>query len=46
MTLNTYAHVIDELRGAPRLPAAQEIVRARQAAAERGLDSLGDDAVG
>ena len=46
MTLNTYAHVIDELRGAPRLPAAQEIVRARQAVAERGLDSMGEDAVG
>jgi hypothetical protein len=46
MTLNTYAHVIDELRGAPRLPAAQEIVRARQAVAERALDSVGEDAVG
>jgi hypothetical protein len=31
--LPAYAHVIDELRGAPRLPAAQEIVRARQAVA-------------
>jgi hypothetical protein len=46
MTLNTYAHVIDELRGAPWLPAAQEIVRARRAVAERGLDSVGEDAVG
>jgi hypothetical protein len=43
MTLNTYAHVIDELRGAPRLPAAQEIVRARQAVAERGPDRVGED---
>jgi hypothetical protein len=29
MRLNTYAHVIDELRGAPRRPAEQEIARAR-----------------
>jgi integrase len=40
MTLNTYAHVIDELRGAPRLSAADEIVRARQAVAERGLERV------
>ena len=46
MTLNTYAHVVDELRGAPRRPAEQEIVRARQAVAERDLDSVGEDAVG
>jgi hypothetical protein len=36
MTLNTYAHVIDELRGAPRLPAEQEIARARSEIAQRG----------
>jgi hypothetical protein len=46
MTLSTYAHVIDELRGTRRLPAEQEIARARQAVAERGLDSVGEDAVG
>ena len=46
MTLNTYAHVIDELCGAPRLRAAQETVRARHAVAERGLDRVGGDAVG
>jgi hypothetical protein len=46
MTLNTYTHVIDELRGAPPVPAAQEILRAREAVAERGLDSVLKDAVG
>jgi hypothetical protein len=46
MTLTTYTHVIEELRGAPWLPAEQEIVRAREAVAERGLESVGEDAVG
>lgn len=36
MTLGTYSHVIDELRGAPRLPAEQEIAQARDDVAERG----------
>jgi transposase-like protein len=36
MTLNSYAHVIDELRGAPRLPAEQEIARARREIGQRG----------
>jgi hypothetical protein len=45
MTLNTYAHVIDE-RGAPRSSAEQEIARARQAVAARGLDGVRKDAVG
>ena len=40
MTLSTYTHVIEELRGAPRLPAEQEIVRARQAVAERGVERV------
>jgi integrase len=40
MTLSTYTHVIEELRGAPRLPAEQEIVRARQAVVERGLERV------
>jgi hypothetical protein len=40
MTLSTYTHVIEELRGAPRPPAEQEIVRARQAVAERGLERV------
>jgi len=35
MTLNTYAHVIDELRGAPRLPAEQEIARPRSDVGKR-----------
>ena len=30
MTLTTYAHVIHELRGAPRLPAAEEVAKARR----------------
>jgi hypothetical protein len=34
------------LRGTPRLPAKQEIARARQAVAARGLDSVREDAVG
>jgi hypothetical protein len=46
LALNTYAHVIDELRGAPLLPAAQETIRARQAVAERGLDGGRKDALG
>lgn len=45
MTLTTYTHVMEELRGAPRLPAEEEIVRARQAVTERGLESIGEDAV-
>jgi integrase len=45
MTLTTYTHVIEELRGAPQLPAEQEIVRTRQAVAERGHESVGEDAV-
>ena len=45
MTLGTYAHVIHELRGAPRLPAGQEIVRARQDVAERGLERLVGEAI-
>jgi hypothetical protein len=40
MTLGTYAHVIDELRGASRLPAAQEIALARDDVAERGTRVL------
>jgi integrase len=36
MTLSTYTHVIDELRGAPRLPAEQEIAHARDDVARRG----------
>jgi integrase len=35
MTLGTYAHVIDELCGAERRPAVEEIARARGAVAER-----------
>ena len=38
MTLTTYAHVIDELRGAPRLPAAEEVAEARR---EIEQDALG-----
>ncbi|HEY1357797.1 MAG TPA: site-specific integrase [Thermoleophilaceae bacterium] len=34
MTLGTYAHVIDELRGAERRPAPEEISRARAQVAE------------
>jgi integrase len=30
MTLGTYAHVMDELRGAPRVSAQEEIARARE----------------
>jgi integrase len=40
MTLTTYAHVIDELRGAPRLPAEEEIARARNDVAKRGYRSV------
>jgi hypothetical protein len=40
MTLNTYAHVIDELRGAPRLPTEQEIARARSDIAQREYPRL------
>ena len=36
MTLTTYAHVINELRGTPPLPAAEEVARAR-----REVDQLG-----
>ena len=46
MTLSTYAHVIDELRGAPRLPADQEIARARDDVAERGYQRVLREAVG
>jgi len=46
MTLSTYAHVIDELRGAPRLPAQQEIARARDDVAERGHRRVLREAVG
>ncbi len=45
MTLGTYAHVIHELRGAPRLPAQQEIARAREEVAERGLERLVREAI-
>jgi integrase len=36
MTLTTYAHVIHELRGAPRLPAAEEVAKARRAVNQGG----------
>ena len=36
MTLTTYAHVIHELRGAPRLPAADEVAKARREVNQRG----------
>jgi integrase len=37
MTLTTYAHVIDELRGAAPLPAAEEVAKARREIDQRGL---------
>jgi integrase len=46
VTLGTYAHVIDELRGAPRLPAEQEIARARDNVAARGTRQVLLEAVG
>ena len=45
MTLSTYAHVIDELRGAPRLPAEQEIARARSDIGQREYRRLLRDAL-
>jgi integrase len=46
MTLGTYTHVIDELRGAPRLPAEQEIARARAEVATRGHRTVLREALG
>jgi hypothetical protein len=37
MTLTTYAHVINELRGTPPLPAAGEVASAR-----REVDQVGE----
>jgi hypothetical protein len=46
MTLGTYARVMDELRGAPRLPAEQEIAMARERIEERGLAPVLREALG
>jgi hypothetical protein len=46
MTLGTYAHVIDELRGAPRLPAEREVARAREEVARRGVGRALREALG
>jgi hypothetical protein len=46
MTLGTYAHVMDELRGAPRLPAEQQIARAPERIDERGLQPVLRESVG
>jgi integrase len=37
MTLTTYSHVINELRGAPPLPAVEEVAKARREVDMRGL---------
>jgi integrase len=46
MTLGTYAHVIDELRGAPRASAEEEIARARERIEKRGLEPFLREAAG
>ena len=46
MTLTTYAHVIDEVRGARRLPAAEEVAEARREIDQRGLSLTLREALG
>ena len=46
MTLTTYAHVINELRGAPRLPAAEEVAKARREVDRRGSRAVLLEALG
>jgi hypothetical protein len=46
MTLGTYAHVMDELRAAPRVSAQEEIVNAREQIEECGLEPVLREAVG
>ena len=46
MTLTTYAHVINELRGAPRLPAAEEVAKARRQVDRRGSRAVLLEALG
>jgi integrase len=46
MTLGTYAHVMDELRGAPRRCAELMIAEAREQIEKRGLGSVLREAVG
>jgi len=46
MTLGAYAHVMDELRGAPRLSAEQQVAKARERIEERGVVPVLREAVG
>lgn len=46
MTLTTYTHVINELRGAPRLPAAEEVAKARRQVDRRGSRAVMLEALG
>jgi hypothetical protein len=46
MTLTTYAHVINELRGMPPLPAAEEVARARRELHQLGVGIALAEALG
>jgi hypothetical protein len=44
--LSTYAHVRDELRGAPLVSAEEEIAKTREQIEKRGLEPVLREAVG